>query len=373
MSATTKPSTTTKHSTARLLSPVQIGDFKLPNRVVMAPLTRSRAGEDRIANELMAEYYTQRASAGLIISEATSISPAGLGWVQSPGIYTDKMVDGWKIVTDAVHAAGGRMVMQMWHCGRASHSDFHGGQKPPAPSAIKLDDGEQIHTPEGKKDREVPRAMTTDEVQQTVDDYGKAAANAKRAGFDGVEIHAANGYLIDEFLQSKTNHRGDQYGGNVANRTRFLLEIVDRVTQEFDAQRVGVRISPNGVFNDMGSPDFREQFTFVAKSLDPKNLAYLHVMDGLAFGFHEIGEPMSLSELRRSYRGCVIGNCGYDYDQASERVAAGDADAIAFGRPYISNPDLVERFATGGPLKDPYPVQYWYSHGAEGYTVAIDS
>lgn len=361
----------TKNTTARLLSPVKIGAFNLPNRIVMAPLTRSRAGEERIANQLMATYYSDRATAGLIISEATSISPAGLGWVQSPGIYTDAMIEGWKIVTEAVHQSGGRIVLQLWHCGRASHSDFHDGELPPAPSAIKLQ-GDQIHTPKGKKEHETPRAMTTREVKQTVEDYGQAAAAAKQAGFDGVEVHSANGYLIDSFLQSKTNHRDDEYGGSVENRTRFLLEIVDRVTKEFEPQRVGVRISPNGSFNDMGSPDYREQFTHVATSLSPKNLAYLHVMDGLGFGFHEIGEPMSLAEFRRCYDGSLIGNCGYDQNSANDRIASGDADCIAFGRPYISNPDLVTRFVNGQSLRDPYPMEYWYSHGAEGYTEDVN-
>ena len=292
----------TKTTTRRLLSPVEIGNLTLPNRVVMAPMTRARAGKQRIANKLMAEYYSQRASAGLIISEATTISPAGNGWVQSPGVYTDAMVDGWKIVTDAVHDAGGRMFLQMWHCGRASHSDFHDGELPPAPSAIKLENGEQIHTPEGKKDRETPRAMTSAEIAATIEDYGKAAAAAKRAGFDGVEVHAANGYLLDSFLQSKTNYRDDAYGGSVEKRTRILLEIVDRVTQEFDSGCVGVRISPNGAFNDMGSPDYREQFTYVAEQLNSRGLAYLHVMDGLGFGFHDLGAPMTLAEFSSMLR-----------------------------------------------------------------------
>ena len=334
----------------------------------MAPLTRARAGESRIPNALMAEYYAQRASAGLIISEATTISEQANGWRDSPGIYTDEMVEGWKLTTEAVHAKGGKIFLQLWHCGRASHSSFHGGKPAVAPSAIKIN-GDYIHTPKGKEDYETPRALETDEIPGLIEDYRQAAERGKAAGFDGIEIHSANGYLLDEFLQSKTNHREDQYGGSIENRFRLLREIIDAVTTVFPANRVGVRLAPNGVFNDMGSPDYREQFTYAAEQLDAFGLAYLHVMDGLGFGFHELGDPMTLAEFRKVFSGPLMGNCGYTQESAEEAIAKGDADMIAFGRPFISNPDLVERFAAGAELNPEADVTDWYSPtGAKGYT-----
>ena len=353
--------------TKTLLDPIKLRDLDLPNRVIMAPLTRSRSGESRIPNDLMAEYYSQRASAGLIISEATTISPQANGWVQSPGIYTDEMTDGWRKVVDAVHAAGGRIFLQLWHLGRASHSDFHGGKLAVAPSAIAIQ-GDPIRTPEGKKPHEVPRALETAEIPQVVEEYRLAAERAKSAGFDGVEIHAANGYLIDQFLQSKTNHRTDDYGGSIENRFRFLGEVVDAVTSVWPAKRVGVRLAPNGVFNDMGSPDYREQFIHTTEQLDCYRLSYLHVVDGLEFGFHELGEPMKLPEFRKVFAGPLMGNCGYDYQSGDASISNGDADMIAFGRPFISNPDLVERFQNDWPLADAGDPELWYSHDAEGYT-----
>ncbi|MEI8228463.1 MAG: alkene reductase [Planctomycetota bacterium] len=351
-----------------LLTPFTLRDLTLANRVVMAPLTRSRAGVERIPNATMAEYYAQRSSAGLIISEATTISPEANGWLESPGIYTAAMTEGWKPVTQAVHARGGKIFLQLWHLGRASHSSFHDGSLPVAPSAIKIN-GDGIHTPTGKHPYEVPRALETSDIPRVVDDYRKAAARAREAGFDGVEIHAANGYLIDAFLQSRTNHRTDRYGGSVENRFRFLGEVVEAVTAEWPAGRVGVRLSPNGVFNDMGAPDYREQFIFVASHLDAFGLAYLHVMDGLAFGFHQLGEPMTLTDFRGVFRGPLIGNCGYTPETAAAAIASGAADLIAFGRPYISNPDLVERIRNGWPLAEPADMSAWYSPtGAKGYS-----
>ncbi|MGB3612233.1 MAG: alkene reductase [Elainellaceae cyanobacterium] len=353
-------------STPNLISPFKLNDLDLTNRVVMAPLTRSRAGEDRIPNELMAKYYKQRASAGLIVSEATVVSKQGIGWVQSPGIYSDEQAQAWKQVTDAVHEAGGQMFLQMWHCGRASHSSFHGGALPVSASAIKLN-GDEIHTPKGKEPYETPRALTTEEVPGVVEDYRLAAERAKAAGFDGVEIHSANGYLIDQFLQSKTNHRSDRYGGSIEARYQVLKEIVEAVLTVWPAGRVGVRLSPNGAFNDMGSPDYRETYTYVAQQLNTYGLAYLHVMDGLAFGFHELGEPMTLPEFRKVFDGTLIGNCGYSQDTAEDAIAQGHADMIAFRRHYISNPDLVERFANGWPLADTADQSVWYSFEADGY------
>jgi len=356
------------HSFAPLLQPFQLGDLALPNRVVMAPLTRGRAGRERIPNAVMAEYYEQRASAGLIISEATTISPQANGWLESPGIYTDAMEAGWRGVTAAVHAAGGRIFLQLWHMGRASHSDFHDGRLPVSASAVRIA-GDGIHTPLGKKPYETPRALEAWEIAAVVADYRRASARARAAGFDGVEVHAANGYLLDQFLQSKTNLRTDDYGGSIEKRTRLLREVVEAVAAEWPARHVGVRISPNGVFNDMGSPNFREQFTHAATVLDRCGLAYLHVVDGLAFGFHNLGEPMTLPEFRRVFHGPLIGACGYTPESAAAAIAAGNADLVAFGRPFISNPDLVERCHHGWPLAEPAAMATWYAPtGAAGYT-----
>ena len=351
-----------------LLDPATLGALSLPNRVVMAPMTRSRSGEDRVPIRLMGEYYRQRASAGLLISEATVVSPQGIGWLNSPGIYTDEQAAAWRDhVVAPVRAAGGRIALQLWHCGRASHSDFHDGEPPPAPSPVRLE-GDGIHTPAGKKDYEVPRAMTLDEIAATVADYRAAARRARQAGFDGIEVHGANGYLVDQFLQSKTNRRDDAYGGSVENRYRFLGEVMAAILEEWPADRVGVRLAPNGVFNDMGSPDYREQFSHAASELGRLGLAYLHIVDGLGFGFHELGEPMTLAEFRALTSTPLIGNCGYTFETASAAVESGDADAIAFGRPFISNPDLVERFANGWSLAEDAPMGVWYSFEAEGYT-----
>lgn len=351
-----------------LFQPFQMHDLFLKNRIVLAPMTRSRAGKERLANSLMAEYYCQRSSAGLLISEATTISEEANGWIETPGLYTDAMTESWKVVTGAVHKQDTPFFAQLWHMGRASHSSFHGGRPSVAPSAIPINEP-YIHTPEGKQPHEVPRALETFEISRVVDDYRKAAERAKKAGFDGVEIHGANGYLIDEFLQSKTNHRTDQYGGSIQNRYRFLREVVEAILSVWPARRVGVRLSPNGVFNDMGSTDYREQFLYVAEQLNRFGLAYLHVMDGLAFGFHQHGDPLTLSDFRRVFNGPLMGNCGYTQEAAESAVSSGSADLIAFGRPFISNPDLVERFRHKLPLAEPAPLSDWYSPtGAKGYT-----
>lgn len=355
----------TTHSPA-LMTAFKLGSLPLKNRVVMAPLTRSRAGEERMANELMAEYYTQRASSGLVISEATVVSEQGIGWIHSPGIYTEEQANAWKQVTESVHAKGGHMFLQLWHCGRASHSSFHNGERPVSASDIKIE-GDEIHTPDGKQPYETPRPLETEEIPMVVEDYRQAAERAKAAGFDGVEIHSANGYLIDQFLQSKTNHRSDRYGGSLENRFRFLKEITEAVLTVWSPDRVGVRLSPNGAFNDMGSPDYRETFLYAAEQLNPFKLAYLHIMDGLGFGFHELGEPMTLPEFRKVFDQALIGNCGYNQETAEEAIAKEHADLIAFGRPYISNPDLVERFANGWELNPESDMSTWYSFGSEGY------
>jgi N-ethylmaleimide reductase len=359
---------TSKTNLSHLLGAFNLGNLSLKNRVVMAPLTRSRAGTERMPNALMAEYYAQRAGAGLIITEGTTISKQANGWLHTPGIYTEAQTEAWKQVVDAVHAKGTPIFLQLWHTGRASHSSFQeNNQLPVAPSAIRIE-GSQVHTANGKQPHETPRALQTSEVSQVVEDYRKAAANAKQAGFDGVEIHGANGYIIDEFLQSKSNYRSDKYGGSLENRFRFLKEIIESILTVWDAARVGVRLSPNGNYNDMGSPDFRETFTYVIEQLNSYKLGYLHVLDGLGFGFHELGEPMTLAELRKIYDGTLIGNCGYDRESAERAITDGNADLIAFGRSIISNPDLVARFANGWELNaDPEPA-IWYSFEAEGYT-----
>ena len=361
--------TTTSRSNLapHLLSPFNLHGLALRNRVVMAPLTRARAGRERLPNALMAEYYTQRASAGLIISEATVISEQGCGWVDSPGIYNDAQVAGWKRIVAALHAKGTPVFLQLWHCGRASHSSFHGGKPAVSASAIKIN-GDYLHTPIGKQPYETPRALETAEVAAVVQDYRRAAELAKEAGFDGVEIHGANGYLIDQFLQSRTNQRTDRYGGSVENRFRFLQEIVEAIITVWPANRVSVRLSPNGNFNDMGSPDFRETFTHAAKQLNSYGLAYLHVVDGLAFGFHKLGKPMTLPEFRAVFTGPLMGNCGYTRETAEAVIASGQADLIAFGRPYLSNPDLVERFTHGWEFNPPADMKVWSAPTAQGYT-----
>ncbi len=351
-----------------LFQPFRLHDLNLRNRIVLSPMTRCRAGAARLPNRLMAEYYTQRSSAGLLITEATTISEEANGWNESPGIYTEEMTEGWKHTTNAVHEKGGVIFLQLWHTGRASHSSFHGGKPAVAPSAIKINEP-YIHTPIGNQPHEVPRELETSEIRRVVEDYRRAAERAKEAGFDGVEVHGANGYLIDMFLQSKTNHRTDEYGGSVENRHRFLKEVIEGVMSVWPAHRVGVHLSPNGQYNDMGSPDYREQFTFVAGQLDRFGLAYLHVIDGLAFGFHNLGEPMTLAEFRKVFHGPLMGNCGYTEETAEEAITEGHADLISFGRPFISNPDLVERFGNGWPLAEPAEVSDWYSPtGEKGYT-----
>jgi N-ethylmaleimide reductase len=330
-------------------------------------MTRGRAGEERIPNDLMAEYYSQRCSAGMLITEATVVSKQGIGWIDSPGIYTDEMVGGWKKVTKKVQSTGTPIFLQLWHCGRASHSDFHNGELPVSASDVKLN-GDLIRTPLGKKEYEAPRPLTVDEIKATVNDYRRAAVNAKAAGFSGVEVHGANGYLINQFLDSTTNLRSDQYGGSLENRFRFFKEVIEAVLEVWSPEQVGARISPNGVFNDMGCADFRDIFLYAAKELNKLKIGYLHIMDGLAFGFHEKGEPMTLAEFRPVYKGVIIGNCGYTKETAEERIAEGNADIIAIGRPFITNPDLPERFRNNWPLNPAEDMSLWYTPGAEGYT-----
>lgn len=360
---------TTQTPTKTLLSPFDLAGLPLKNRVVMAALTRGRAGQERIPNALMAEYYAQRASVGLIVSEATTISEQANGWLNNPGIYSEEQVQAWKQVVNAVHAKGTPFFLQLWHLGRAAHSSFQDeGKLPVSASAVRLT-GSYSHTPIGKQPYETPRALETNEIPGVIADYRQAAQYAQEAGFDGVELHAANGYLIDQFLQTKTNQRTDHYGGSLKNRYRFLKEIVEAVLTVFPADRIGVRLSPNSTFNDMGSPDFRETFLYVAQQLNEYGLSYLSLVDGLEFnGFHELGEPMVLSEFRNVFTGAIMANGSYTQETATTAIASGNADLVAFGRPIISNPDLVERFTNGwmlNPLADP---GIWFSFGKEGYT-----
>lgn len=351
-----------------LLEPAQIGDLQLSNRIALAPMTRTRAEANGTPTDLMAEYYAQRASAGLVIAEATGVDTSAIAWMSMPGAYQESHLAGWEKVTESVHAKGGKIFLQIWHPGRATHSLLINGRQPVAPSAIQLENSE-THTPEGKKPYEVPRALTLEEIPEIIAMFKRGAELAKAADFDGVEIHSANGYLLDQFLQSKTNHRTDAYGGSIENRYRLLHEVVQAVAEVFPANRIGVRLSPNGAFDDMGSPDFREQFTYVAEQLNAYGLAYLHVMDGLAFGFHELGDPMTLAEFRAVFNGPLMGNCGYTPEGAEAAVSEGHADMIAFGRPFISNPDLVERIAGDVPLNPEADPSTWYSSStAEGYT-----
>ena len=351
-----------------LLSPFSLHGLNLANRVVMSPMTRSRSGPEGIPGEIVAQYYQQRSSVGLIVTEGVSISQQAAGWMHVPGIYNDLQEAAWKQVVQRVHENGGKIFIQLWHTGRASHSSFHGGQLPVAPSAIKISTG-LIHAPAGKVPYDdAPRALETEEVAEVVQDYRRAAERALRVGFDGVNIHGANGYLIDQFLQSKTNHREDKYGGSIENRYRFLQEIVEAVGQVYPYNRIAVRLGPNGVYNDMGSPDFREQFTYVIQQLNKYGLAYLDLCDGLGFGFHQQGEQFTIAEARSLYTGILSANIGYDRQKAIEVIEAGHADLVSIGRPLISNPDLISRWQNDYPEAPPAPFTVYYTYDAVGYT-----
>jgi N-ethylmaleimide reductase len=351
-------------TTADLFTPLKLGSLELPNRIVMAPMTRNRAPES-IATPLMAEYYAQRASAGLIISEGSQISPFAVGYPATPGIHGDAQIAGWKQVTDAVHARGGRIFVQLWHCGRISHPDLLGGETPVSASAVKPN--VQAITWTGQQDSVTPRALNTAEIGRIVSCYVQAAACALRAGFDGVEIHAANGYLIDQFLRDGTNRRSDAYGGSVANRCRFLLEVTESVAHVVGAERTGVRLSPWQPFNDMHDSDPSALFSHAIRELDRLGLAYLHLTEMGREQPGAAGPACDLAVLRALWHGTFITNAGYDKSRANAAIAAGAADAIAFGVPYIANPDLVERLRADAPLNAADP-QTFYRGGAQGYT-----
>jgi len=352
----------------KLLSSVTFGSLALKNRVVLAPLTRARAGPSRLPNELMLTYYEQRANAGLLITEATGISEQGYGWYGAPGIYTDEQATAWKPIVHAVHTKGAKFFLQLWHMGRQGHPSFHAGETV-APSAIAIPGEGYTRDANGERVQYVtPRALETSEIPALVQSYKHAATLAKKAGFDGVEVHAANGYLIDTFLQSSTNHRTDEYGGSVANRYRLLKEVVTAVGEVYPYDRIGVRISPNGMYGGMGSEDNDQTFQYVASELSHFKLAYLHVMDGLGFGFHGKSKVFTLFDAKTHFQGPVIGNIDYTKEMAEGAIRSGTADLISFGRSYISNPDLVERFTNDWPLAPPASHEIFYGGGAKGYT-----
>lgn len=344
---------------ATLFDPIRIGALDLPNRIIMAPLTRTRAvGGGRVPNELMRDYYVQRASAGLIITEATSVIPQGVGYPDTPGIWSQEQIDGWKMIVDAVHAAGGRIALQLWHVGRLSDSVYHDGKPAVAPSAIAADGHVSLIRPQ--KPYEVPRALETDEIPGIVEAYRQGAANAKAAGFDAVEIHGANGYLLDQFLQDGSNKRTDAYGGPIENRARLMLEVTDAVISVWGADRVGMHLAPRGDGQSMGDSDLKATFTYVAKELGKRGIAFVmtrEAQDGYRFA----------QDVRQAFGGTYIANQGLTFDSATELLAKGEADAAGFGVPYIANPDLVERFASGAPLNAPRP-ELFYGGSAEGYT-----
>jgi N-ethylmaleimide reductase len=352
--------------TTDLFQPVKMGPLTLANRIVMAPLTRSRAGKGEVQGHMNAEYYRQRASAGLIVSEATQITQQGQGYAFTPGIETDAQIAGWKLVTDAVHKEGGHIVIQLWHVGRISHPSLQkDGQLPVAPSAVKPEG--KAFTATGFQPFVTPRALETDEIPGIVADYARATENARAAGFDGVEIHAANGYLIDQFLKDKTNLRTDRYGGSVENRVRFLREVTEAVVGAWSADRVGIRFSPVSPANDIADSDARTVFHAATKVIDDLNLVYLHVVEGATGGPREVPGGFDLQELKQAFRGLYMANNGYDLAMAEAARRDGTADLIAFGKPFIANPDLVERFRAGAPLAE-LDKATLYGGDAHGYT-----
>jgi 2,4-dienoyl-CoA reductase-like NADH-dependent reductase (Old Yellow Enzyme family) len=342
-----------------LLDPLTVGDLRLPNRVIMSPLTRARAtGAGRVPNALMAEYYAQRASAGLIISEATSVTPMGVGYADTPGVWSPEQAEGWKLTTKAVHAAGGRILLQLWHVGRVSDPCFLNGALPVAPSAIAPEGLVRLVRP--PRPYVTPRALEASEIPAVVEAYRKGAENARHAGFDGVEVHGANGYLLDQFLQDGSNHRTDRYGGSIANRARLMLEVTDAVISVWGAQRVGMHLAPRGDAQSMGDSDPLATFGHVARELGRRKIAFICSRESL--GANRIGP-----QLKAAFGGVFIANEKFTRETAEEVLSRGEADAVAFGTPFIANPDLPRRFALGAPLNPPRP-DFFYAPGPKGYT-----
>lgn len=357
----------TEAATARLFQPGRLGDIEIANRVVMAPLTRSRADEaagDVPGSAMNVEYYRQRSGAGLIISEGTQVAPAGKGYRATPGIYSDAQVEGWKPITRAVHEAGSKIVAQIWHVGRITHPELTGGAQPVAPSAVRPNVVAYTHS--GKHEVPVPHALSTAEIAEVVAQYRRGAANALRAGFDGVEIHGANGYLIDQFLRDGANRRDDAYGGSVENRVRFALEVVDAVIAEVGAGRTGIRLSPLTPFNDLSDSDPQAVFGHLVRELDKRGIAFIHWIEGATGGPRDL-PGFDFAAARQAFRGAYIANNGYDRTMAIDAVESGRADAVAFGRLFIANPDLVTRLKRGAALNTPNP-QTFYTPGPVGYT-----
>lgn len=355
--------------TEHILSPFQLGNLTLPNRMVMAPMTRNRADENGVPRPMSGIYYAQRATAGLVITEATQVSPKGTGYVFTPGIHTQEQARGWKVVTDAVHQAGGRIFSQIWHTGRVSHPLLQpNGEVPLAPSPIQADT--MVFTPNGFEPAAVPRELALDEITDIVEQFAQAARFAKEAGFDGVEIHGANGYLLEQFLKDGTNKRTDAYGGKVSSRIRFTLEVVREVVEVWGPGRVGLRISPLGVFNDMHDSDPHRLYSALVQELNTIPLAYLHVIEPLPDhpNFkNQAGVAPTLPVLREIYNGTIIVNGGYGKEQGEDAIARDQADLVAFGVPYLANPDLAERFKMNAPLNPP-DMDTFYGGDEKGYT-----
>ncbi len=341
----------------KLFEPLTIGSIEVSNRIIMAPLTRCRSSEGRVPNPMMAEYYARRAEFGMILSEATSVCPMGVGYPDTPGIWSDEQVAGWKLVTDAVHAKGGAILLQLWHVGRMSDPIYLDGKLPVAPSAVKPDGHVSLVRPE--KSFETPRALELDEIPEVVEAYRKGAENAKKAGFDGVEIHGANGYLIDQFLQDSTNLRTDGYGGSIENRARFMMEVVDAVVSVWGADRVGMHLAPRGDAHDMGDSNPAAVFRYVAEQLGRRKLAFLCARES-----HD-GAPLG-PELKKLFGGVFIANEGFDADAAVKAIDDGAADAVAFGKAAIANSDLVKRIRVGADWNEPVPETF-YGSGEKGY------
>jgi 2,4-dienoyl-CoA reductase-like NADH-dependent reductase (Old Yellow Enzyme family) len=342
---------------ADLFDPIILGATLLPNRIIMAPLTRSRAVNGRIPNELMRKYYTQRSTAGLIISEATSVTPMGVGYADTPGIWSDEQVSGWKKITDAVHAAGGRMFLQLWHVGRISDPIFLDGKLPVAPSAVQPAGHVSLVRPE--RAYVTPRALQINEIPGIIEAFRKGAENAKAAEFDGVEIHGANGYLLDQFLQDSTNQRTDEYGGGIENRARLMLEVTDAVISVWGADHVGMHLAPRADAHDMGDSDLLATFTYVAKQLGQRNIAFICAREALR-------DAWFAPELKKAFGGVYIANEGFTKDSAEKAIAEGSVDAVAFGKLFIANPDLPRRFQINAPLNEP-DASTFYASTAKGY------
>ena len=354
-------------TTPQLFQPTRIGDIEVANRIVMAPLTRSRADEasgDIPGSAMNVDYYRQRSGAGLIISEGTQVSPVGKGYMATPGIYSDAQVEGWKPITQAVHDAGSKIIAQIWHVGRITHPDLTGGAHPVAPSAIQPKVVAYTHN--GKVDVPVPHALTTAEIKDVVQQFRQAAANAKRAGFDGVEIHGANGYLVDQFIRDGANQRTDEYGGSIENRCRFALEVVDACVAEIGAGRVGIRLSPLTPFNDLADSNPQAVFGYLVEELNKRGIAFIHFIEGATGGPRDL-PGFDYAAARQAFKGTYIANNGYDRQMAIDAIESGKADAIAFGRLFISNPDLVERLKLDAALNTPNPSTF-YTPGPVGYT-----